>query len=93
MKRNLASISLLLFGVSILILLGWTMFESALTGIPTGTERIATVALLILPAGIGAGLGAMSLIHREGQTGLAITGIILNTFFALFHLMIVLFAG
>ena len=93
MKRSLASISLLLVGVSIVFLLGWTMFESALTGMSTVTERIVTVALLILPAGIGAVLGAMSLMHKEGKTGLAVTGIILNTLFALFHLMIVLFAG
>ena len=93
MKRSLASISLLLFGVSVVVLLGWTMFESALTGMSTMTERILTVALLVLPAGIGAVLGAMSLMQKEGKTGMAITGIILNTLFALFHLMVVLFAG
>ena len=49
--------------------------------------------LFVLPAGIGALIGVMSLVYREGKTGLAITGIVLNALFALFHLMIVLFAG
>jgi hypothetical protein len=93
MKRSLASISLILFGVSIVFLVAWTAFESALPGMSTATEQIITVVLLILPAGIGAVVGTMSLMYREGKTGLAITGIILNTLFAIFHLLIVLFAG
>jgi hypothetical protein len=59
----------------------------------TLAERIVTFALLVLPAGLGAVLGVMSLMRREGQNGLAITGILLNTPFAVFHLLIVLFAG
>ena len=93
MKRSLASLSLILFGVSVVFLLAWTAFESALIGMSTVAERIVTLLLLVLPAGLGAVLGAMSLMHREGKTGLAIAGILLNTPFALFHLMIVLFAG
>lgn len=93
MKRSLATVSLLLLGVSVIFLIIWTASESAFLGMSAVTERIITFAMLVLPAGIGAVLGVMSLIHREGKTVLAITGIVLNSLFALFHLMIVLFAG
>ncbi|HEY9528945.1 MAG TPA: hypothetical protein VIR02_17785 [Anaerolineales bacterium] len=93
MKRSLAIISLVLFGISVIFLIVWTLSESAFAGMSTAAERIITVALFVLPAGIGAVMGVMSLMYREGKTALAITGIVLNTLFALFHLMIVLFAG
>jgi hypothetical protein len=93
MKRSLAIISLALFGLSVIFLILWTLSESAFAGLSTAVERIITLALLVLPAGIGAVVGVLSLMHREGKTALAITGIVLNTLFALFHLMIVLFAG
>jgi hypothetical protein len=82
-----------MFGVSVFFLLAGTMFEAAFAGMSTLAERIVTFALLVLPAGIGAVLGLMSLMYKEGQRWLALAGIVLNTFFALFHLMIVLFAG
>ena len=93
MKRSLASISMFLFGLSVVFLLTWTFFESALFGLSVFTERIAAVSLLILPAGIGALLGVLSLMHKEGQSTLAVTGIVSNTIFAVFHLLIVLLAG
>jgi hypothetical protein len=93
MKRNLVSASLILFGLSVVFLVGWTLSESAFAGMSTLAERIVTFSMLVLPAGIGAILGVMSLIYREGRTGLAVTGILLNALFALFHLMIVLIAG
>ena len=93
MKRSLASISMFLFGLSVVFLLMWTFFESALFGLSVFTERIAAVSLLILPAGIGALLGVLSLMHKEGQSTLAVTGIVSNTIFAVFHLLIVLLAG
>jgi hypothetical protein len=93
MKPGLALGSLFLLGLSILFLAGLTVFESALVGRAPGTERLVTLSLLVLPAVIGAVLGVLSLVRREGRAGLAITGIALNTFFALFHLMLVLFAG
>ena len=93
MKPSLAIISLTLFGISVIFLIAWTLSESALAGMSTATERIITLALLVLPAGIGGVMGVLSLMHREGKTALAITGIVLNTLFALFHLMLVLFAG
>jgi hypothetical protein len=93
MKRGLASISLILFGLSVVFLLVWTLLESALLGMSTVTERIITFSLLVMPAAIGAVLGVMSLMHKEGRMWLAITGILLNTLFTLFHLMILVFAG
>ena len=93
MKPSLATVSLLLFGLSMLFLVAWTVSESAFVGLSAIAERMITFALLVLPAGIGAVLGVMSLRQREGKAGLAITGIVLNTLFALFHLLIVLFAG
>ncbi len=93
MKRSLATVSLILFGIAVVFLIAWTASESAFVGMSTVAERIVTFALLVLPAGIGAVLGVMSLMHKEEHRWLAITGILLNSLFALFHLMIVLFAG
>ena len=93
MKRSLAILSLLLLGVSLIFLIIWTASESAFLGMSAITERIITFAMLVLPAGSGAVLGVMSLMHREGKAVLAITGIVLNTLFALFHLLLILFAG
>lgn len=93
MKQSPAISSLILFGLSIILLVLWTLSESAFAGMSTAVERIITFAMLVLPAGGGAVLGVLSLIRREGRTGLAVAGIILNTLFALFHLMIVLLAG
>ncbi len=93
MKRSFAAISLILFGLSVIFLIFWTVSESVFAGMSTFAERIVTFVLLVLPAGIGAILGIMSLFYREGRGWLAVTGIILNTLFALFHLALVLFAG
>lgn len=92
-KRSLASISLILFGLSVVFLVIWTLSESVFAGMSIAAEKIVTFAMLVLPAGIGVALGVMSLIHKEGKAGLAITGVILNTLFALFHLAIILLAG
>ena len=93
MKRSLALVSLILFGLSVVFLILWTVLESAFFGMSTSAERIITFAVLVLPAGIGAVLGLMSLIYREGQKWLAVASTVLNTLFALFHLLLVLFAG
>jgi hypothetical protein len=82
-----------LFGLSVFFLLAWTFFESAFMGLSTFAERIAAFSLLVLPAGIGALIGVLSLTHKEGKSTLAITGILSNTIFAVFHLLIVLLAG
>jgi len=93
MKVSLAGGSLLLFGLSVVLLSVLTLSESALTGMSMGAERMIAFLFLILPAGAGAVLGVMSLVRRERRAWLAITGIILNALFALFHLMVVLFSG
>ena len=93
MKLSLAVGSLILFGLAVIVLITLTLFESALLGMSPEVERIISLLGLVLPAAIGVALGVMSLARREGRTGLAITGIVLNTLFALFHLMIILFAG
>jgi hypothetical protein len=92
-KRNLAGSSLLLFGGSVVLLILLTAFESALMAISPGVERLLTFMLLVLPAAVGAGLGVLSLARAEGRAWMAVTGAVLNGLFALFHLMIVLFAG
>ena len=93
MKRSLVTWSFLLFGLSIILLVALTVFETALTGTSLATERVITFLLLILPAGLGTMLGVMSLLRNEGRAWLAISAVILNALFALFHVIIVLFAG
>ena len=92
-KLSLAGGSLLIFAVSIILLLLLTVFESILAGVSTRTERLITLLLLVLPAAVGAILGAISLRRKEGQAWMASVGLVLNLLFAFFHLMIVLFAG
>ena len=93
MKPGFARNSMLLFGVSVVLLLLMTLLESALTGMSTGAERLVTFLLLVLPAGTGAVLGVLSLVRGEGRQWLAWMGVMLTGLFALFHLMVVLFAG
>jgi len=93
MKNTAAGWSLLLFGVSIILWLMLTVFESALAGASLNVQRLITFLLLVLPSGIGAVLGAISLFRKEGRMWPAIRGIILNTVFALYHVLIILFAG
>lgn len=92
-KRSFAAISLILFGLSVILLIAWTIFESAFAGMSTAAERIVTFVMLVLPAGVGAVLGLMGLLYKEERRWLAVLGILLNTLFALFHLALVLFAG
>jgi hypothetical protein len=93
MKAGLAAGSIILLALSILLLVILTVFESALAGMSVATERALTFGLLVLPAAAGAALGVVSLTRREGGAGLAITGIVLNTLFGIFHLLLLLFAG
>lgn len=93
MKLSLAGVSYLLLGISILFLIALTVFESALLGISPAAERIISLLGLVVPAAVGASLGVLSLVRREGRASLAITGIVLNALFAVFHLAVILFAG
>jgi glycopeptide antibiotics resistance protein len=93
MKLSLAAGSLILFGLAVVLLIMLTLFESALLGMSPEAERSISLLGLVLPAVIGEALGVLSLTRREGRAALAIAGIVLNTLFALFHLMVILFAG
>lgn len=93
MKPSLAGASWLLLASSVLLLVALTAFESALMGMSLVTERIVSFLLLVLPAATGAGLGLLSLVRKEGRPGLALTGVLLNSAFAIFHLTVTLFAG
>jgi uncharacterized membrane protein HdeD (DUF308 family) len=55
-----------------------TQSWSPLVNMSPGIQQLATVFLLILPAGIGIVLGVMSLKRKELKPGWAITAIVLN---------------
>lgn len=93
MKLSLAAGSLILLGLAVIFLIALTFFESALLGMSPTAERIISLLGLVLPSALGAVLGALSLIRREGRAWLAVAGLVLNSLFALFHLMVILFAG
>jgi hypothetical protein len=93
MQQGYARTSLILFGISVLLLIAMTLFESVLVGASPAMERIITFLALVLPAGVGFVLGGLSLARREGKPALALAGLLLNGLFALFHLSIVLLAG
>jgi hypothetical protein len=93
MKLFLAQRSLLLLGISVLLLLLLTRFESALPVMSPGAERAFTFLVLVVPAAVGSFLGVMSLVLKEGRTWMAGTGAVLNALFALFHVALLLFAG
>ena len=92
-KLTYATGSLLLFGLSLIFLLILTAAESSLVAMPGLSERVTTFFLLVLPAVVGAGLGITSLSRQENPRWQAIAGTILNSLFALFHLLIVFIAG
>ena len=93
MNLTLAGKSILLFGASLLLLGILTLLDPVLAGLPTAVQRLVALFGLVVPGVVGAGLGAMSLVHKEGRAWLAVIGILLNSLFALFHLAVVLFAG
>ena len=93
MKASLAGGSWLLLALSILLLVALTAIEPAMVGMSAGMEKAITFLLLVLPAAAGAGLGVLSLVRREGRVWLASLGTVLNALFALFHLLLLLFAG
>ena len=91
--KTLAARSLLIFALSVILLAAFTFSETSLGAMPAATQRGIAFLGLILPAGVGCVLGAISLVRKEGRAWLAVTGIALNGLFAVFHLLIVLFAG
>lgn len=93
MKIRFASISLILFLVSLTMLWLLTLFESLLIGIPTSTERVASAFLLVIPAVGGVIMGLLSLQRKEPRPWIAIAGILLNASFAIFNILVLYFAG
>lgn len=93
MKTRFASISLILFLVSLALLWLLTLFESLLIGMPTAAERAASVLLLVIPAVSGIVTGILSLLRKEPRPWIAITGILLNASFAIFNVLVLAIAG
>jgi hypothetical protein len=92
-KLSLGAKSIALFLLSVVFLLLLTVFESSLSGLAFAVERLLSVLLLVLPAGIGAAFGILSMIHKEPKPWIAILGTLLNALFALFHIFVISFAG
>jgi hypothetical protein len=93
MQLSLSAKSLSLFLLSVLFLVLLTLFETSLAGLSLTAERLLSVLLLVLPAGIGAAFGILSLIRREPKPWIAILGTLINALFALFHIFVISFAG
>ena len=93
MKKNLAAQSLIVFGLSLLFWIVLTLSENALVGISLQLERVLTFILLVVPALFGAALGVRGVVRRAAPVWLVLLGVILNGLFALFHLLLLAFAG
>ena len=91
--KNLGAKSLALFGLSLLILILLTLFESLLLNLSTTAERILSFLLLVLPGVIGVVLGVLGVRARENRLWMSVLGIVLNALFALFHVFVLSFAG
>ena len=93
MKLKLGVISMLLFGLSVIFLFLLTMFESLFSGVPLIVERLISTLLLIVPSIVGVIFGAMSLQRKEAPRWMAVVAMLLNALFALFHIVVLSFAG
>ena len=93
MKLKPGVISILLFGLSVIFLFLLTMFESLFSGVPLIVERIISALLLIVPGIAGVIFGAISLQRKEAPRWVAVVAMLLNALFALFHIVVLSFAG
>ena len=84
---------MLLFVISLVMLGLLTVFESLLVGVPPSVERWISLLLLVRPSLLGVVFGILSLTRKERRAWIAIAGILLNAFFALFNILILSFAG
>ena len=84
---------MLMFLISLLMLGLLTLFESLFVGVSPGVERWISLLLLVLPSALGVVFGALSLNRKERRAWIAIAGILLNAFFALFNILVLSFAG
>lgn len=86
--------SCILFAIILLVwLASSTVFEPAFVGVSPTTERWLLVVLLVLPAIIGAALGAIGLRQAREKKLWSWIGMLLNGVFALFFAAILAFAG
>jgi hypothetical protein len=93
MKNTLAGKSFFFFCFCLALFIAFTLLDPVLGGLSFELQRVIVFLGFVLPGGIGAVLGVMSLIRKEGRPWLALTAALLNSAFALFHLMIILIAG
>jgi hypothetical protein len=93
MKPNLASTSIRLFLISLVLLWILTLFESFLAGLTTGMEKLLSALILVVPAAVGVVFGILSLRRNEPKPWIAIAGILLNGAFAIFNILVLSFAG
>jgi hypothetical protein len=93
MKSEHGTRSIGLFVFSIIALLLLTLFESMFSGLPASLERGIGFVLLVIPALTGIVFGVLSIVKKESRKWIAIIGILLNVFFALFMIFVLSFAG
>ena len=85
--------SLALFVIAVLFLFLLTLFESSLLNLSIMAERILSLLLLVVPALIGILFGVMGVRAKEDRLWTSVLGILLNALFALFHFLLLSFAG
>ena len=93
MNIGLGAKSLALFAVSVLFLILITLFEASLSGMSLTAEKLLSALLLVVPAVMGIVLGVLAINRKEPNRLIAILGILLNTLFALFQILVISFAG
>ena len=93
MKLSLGAKSIILFVLSALFLILLTLFESSLAGLSLTAERILSLLLLIVPASVGTIFGVLSILRKESRRWMGVLGTLLNVLFALFHILLLSFAG
>jgi len=93
MNLSLGAKSIFMFGLSVIFLILLTLFESSLLGLSIAAERVISLLLLVLPGIVGIVYGVLSIARKELKLWVAILGISLNALFALFHLLVISFAG
>ncbi|MGE5377610.1 MAG: hypothetical protein ACM3XO_21325 [Bacteroidota bacterium] len=93
MKIRFASLSLLLFLLSLTMVWLLTLFEFLLIGLSTFQERLISALLLLVPAIAGTVFGILSLQRKEPRPWIAIAGILLNASFAIFNILVLAFSG
>ena len=93
MRLNFSVLSMTMVLLSVTFLVALTLFESSLISISSVSERIMGFLLLVLPGIIGIVFGVTGIVRKESKIWIAWLGILLNILFALFHTLVLLFAG